>query len=78
MQIASVPPPIVTAPLAQEVALKIAASIQAVPPLVQRAVAPPPKAERSPKNRSNKDREKGSSPNDGKGEGRGGSVNIKV
>ena len=78
MQIASVPPPIVTAPLPQEVAMKSVVNVQAVTPLGQRSVAPAPKSEKSNKNRGNKDKEKGGNSGNGKGETRGGSVNIKV
>ena len=78
MQIASIPPPVVNTPLAQQdVALKAAINVQAAPPLGQRAVAPTPKAERSNKSR-NKDKEKNGNASDNKGGNRGNSINIKV
>ncbi|MDR3451023.1 MAG: hypothetical protein P4M15_14995 [Alphaproteobacteria bacterium] len=84
MQIASVPPPLMTNALPQDMAAKAVPNLQAMAPLVQNAVDPSPKSEKNSHSRSNHDRGKGG----GRGEGgdakngktdkRGGSVNIRV
>lgn len=47
MQIPSIPPPIITTPLAQDMAAKAIPNLQATQPLVQNAVKEPPKGEKS-------------------------------
>ena len=59
MQIPSIPPPIVTNTLPQDIVAKAVPNMQAAPPLVQRAVDPAPKSEKFNQTRSNKDRSKG-------------------
>ncbi|MDE1900655.1 MAG: hypothetical protein KGI37_03290 [Alphaproteobacteria bacterium] len=89
MQIPSIPPPILTAPLPQDIAAKAVATPQAVAPLVQNAVDPAPKSEKSYQNRDHKDQtpdkhtaqDKNGEKDDGDandGEERGTTVNISV
>ena len=81
MQIPSIPPPIVTNSLPQDVTAKAVPNIQAMAPLVQNAVAPTPKSEKFNQSRSNKDKAKSSDKNNHKGnkeDDRGSSVNIRV
>jgi hypothetical protein len=82
MQIPSIPPPIVTNTLAQDVVAKAVPNVQAAPPLMQRAIDPSPKSEKFNQTRSNKDRAKGGGRNNSEGgdgeDKRGGSVNIRV
>jgi hypothetical protein len=57
MQIASVPPPIVTNnALPQDVAAKAVPNMQATAPLIQNSVAPSPKSEKFGKDRDQKGR----------------------
>jgi hypothetical protein len=83
MQIPSIPPPIVTNTLPQDIVAKAVPNMQAAPPLVQRAIDPSPKSEKFNQTRSNRDRSKGGDhspgedddPKDDKPEDH---VNIKV
>ena len=59
MQIPSIPPPIVSNALPQDVVSKAVPNIQAMAPLVQNAVAPTPKAEKFNRTRDDNDRSKG-------------------
>jgi hypothetical protein len=91
MQIPSIPPPILTSNIQQDVVAKAVPNIQAAPPLLQRAIDPPPKSEKFNQTRSNRDRsqggdsdpddrgpdDKGSDDRDGDDK-RGSSVNIRV
>ena len=83
MQVPSIPPPIVTNVLPQDVVTKVVSNVQAVAPLLQNAVAPTPKTEKSNQSRSNKERAKGG----GHGEAdeekagdskRGSNINLRV
>ena len=89
MQILSVPPPIITNALHQDAAAKAVPHVQAAAPLIQNAVAPPPKSEKFNQTRSGKDRDKGGDPDedrpesddkdDNKKEGENGNtINIRV
>ena len=82
MQIPSIPAPIVTNILPQDVVNKAVPNVQAAPPLLQNAVDPSRKSEKFNQTRSNKDRAKGGGRapqgDTGGGDDRGGSVNIKV
>ena len=81
MQIPSIPPPVITNALPQDVVAKAVPNAQAMAPLVQNAVAPPPKSEKFNQSRSNKDRNKDGdnleSDKDKQGKD-GSSVNIRV
>ena len=46
MQIPSIPPPIMNAPMTQEVVVRTAATVQAAPPIIERAIDPSPKSEK--------------------------------
>jgi hypothetical protein len=59
MQIASIPPPILTASLPQEVANKAVPNVQAVAPLLQSAVNPTAKTDKFRQTRNNQERSKG-------------------
>jgi len=81
VQIPSIPPPVITNALPQDVVAKAVPNAQAMAPLVQNAVAPPPKSEKFNQSRSNKDRNKDGdnleSDKDKQGKD-GSSVNIRV
>ena len=86
MQIPSLPPPLLTNPLPQDVAGKVVHHAQATPPLIHRPVDPSPKSEKFSDSTGNKDKNKNrrrSDDNDPSSERkakdeRGGSLNIKV
>lgn len=83
MQIPSMPPPIVTNALPQDVVAKAVPGMQATAPLIQTAVSPTPKSEKFNQTRRNKDRSSDESEEEGqrsKEEGDKGehSVNISV
>jgi hypothetical protein len=58
MQIPSIPPPIVTNALPQDIAAKAVPNTQAMAPLVQNAVDPAPKSEKFNEIRRNKEKTK--------------------
>ena len=58
MQIASIPPPILTSVLPQDAANKAVPNVQAVAPLLPSAVNPAAKTEKFRQTRGNKDRSK--------------------
>ena len=79
MQIPTIPPPIITNALPQDITAKVVPNVQAAA-LLADAVAPPPKGERSNQSRTNNERteerrKKGDRGEKGK---RGSSVNIRV
>ena len=59
MQVPTIPPPIIASALPQDVVTKAVPNVQAMAPLVQNAVDPTPKAEKST---SYKEKEKGRNP----------------
>lgn len=58
MQVPSVPPPLITNTLPQDVATKAAPNAQAIAPIVQRAVDPTPKTEKFNDLTRNRDKSK--------------------
>jgi len=79
IQIAPVPVPVATpAATSPQAAVSVLPVIQgqAIAPIVDRAVPPPPKSEKDQKARSNKERAEGGS--GGAGRKRGGNVNISI
>jgi hypothetical protein len=59
MQVPSIPTPIVTNALPQDIAAKAVPHTQAVAPLVKNAIAPTPKSEKFNEIRGNRDKPKG-------------------
>jgi len=84
MQIPSVPPPLITNPLPQDIAAKTVTHVQAVAPLEQRAISPSERYEKSHQNRNNQDKNKGgkrgneNNNQSAKDQGRGSAINIDV
>ena len=78
MQIPSVPPPIVTNTLPQDVVNKAVPNLQALAPLTPDPVTASPKSEKSNQSRSNGERRKNGDRGEGGKGKRGGSVNIRV
>jgi hypothetical protein len=81
MQIPSVPPPILTNALPQDVAAKAVPNVQAAAPLIQNAVAQAPKGEKSDQRKDHKNRDKDRNGDDKGKEAqdkKDGHVNIRV
>ncbi|MGB9153411.1 MAG: hypothetical protein WCD70_10035 [Alphaproteobacteria bacterium] len=84
MQIPSIPPPIVTNALSQDVVARAVPNVQAAQPILQNAVAATLKSEKSTDSRSNNDKGRGGKERDQREDDespddkRGQSVNISV
>ncbi|MDD4615935.1 MAG: hypothetical protein PHW76_02305 [Alphaproteobacteria bacterium] len=83
MQIPSIPPPVITNMLPQDIATKAVSSPQAVAPLIQTAITPTPKAEKfldARRDRSSKQsREEKGKLTDDEDEKKGGhSINMSI